>query len=324
MTSGPVKAFLVILGLTALVWLVVAMSEWREYPLNVKVEMSGFDKRRYAVVEADTSLTLQVESNGFNMLVLGLRKEPLTLHLDIRGEAVRQYLRRDGERIYQMRSVALSDLGDEIRNQLSSYNIKQTGSSGKDSLQLVLRERSSRVFKPDISEVKINFAEGYGLYGEPTLTPSEVILYGSEEVLDRIETLKMAPTVLNGISETGYHRLFLDPRWKEEGDLYASTEMFQLYVPVETYVERRYEIPVTVLGADTNVRLRLYPEKVKLNLWVAQCDLPSVSPERFVVMADYHDIILGQQPLKLRLSRFPEMVRIRSMEPTEVQYVIIK
>lgn len=317
------RAFLVILGLTALVWFAMAMSERREYPLNVRVDMTGYDERRYAVVEADTSVTLQVESNGFNMFVLSLRREPLTLQLDMRGDAVRQSTHRVGERTQWVRSVAVADLGEAFRRQLSTYNIKQTGSI-KDSLLLVLTERSSRVFKPDISAVNITFADGYGLYGEPTLTPSEVVIYGSEETLNQIDTLKIAPTAISGVAESGRYRLFLDPHWKEAGDLYASTEMFQLYVPVESYVERRYEIPVTVVGADTSVRLRLYPGKVTLNLWVAQRDLPSVSPERFAVTADYRDVLAGEDRLKLRLSRFPEMVRMRNIIPSEVQYVIIK
>lgn len=319
--SGHVRAFLTVLGLTALVWLAMAMSERREYPLYVRVEMSGYDVRRYAAVEADTALTLQVEANGFNMLVLGLRKESVTLNLDMRGETVRRYERHEGEQVRQVRAVAVADLAEEFRRQLSDYNIRQTG-SGKDSLLLVLAERSSRVFRPDISKVSVGFAEGYGLYGEPRLSPAEVTLYGSKEALDRIDTLRIAPTTLEGLSATGRHRLFLDPEWKKAGDLYASTEILQLYVPVESYVEREYEVPVTVLGADTNVRIRLYPERVRLSLWVARRDLAAVSPERLAVTADYRDISDGR--MKLRLARFPEVARVRSMVPAEVRCVVIK
>ena len=48
------------------------MSEVREYPVRVKVEMTGFDRRHYAVVEADSMLTLQVEATGFSTLLMSL------------------------------------------------------------------------------------------------------------------------------------------------------------------------------------------------------------------------------------------------------------
>ena len=44
------KHFLVILGLTALVWLGVSMSENDEYPMRVRVEMTGYDTVRYFVL----------------------------------------------------------------------------------------------------------------------------------------------------------------------------------------------------------------------------------------------------------------------------------
>ena len=61
MRGRQIRNFLVILGLTALVWLAMAMSERKEYNLPVKVKMTGFDTKRYAVVSADTLMMLQVE-----------------------------------------------------------------------------------------------------------------------------------------------------------------------------------------------------------------------------------------------------------------------
>lgn len=301
------------------------MSEEQEYPLHLEVEMSGFDSRRYAVVEADSSVLLQVESTGFNALLMSLRKTPLVLRLDMRGEAVRSYTRdsRDGKPVLQCRSVAVTDMGELIRNQLSDYGVRHVGSA-KDSLQLVLAERSHRVFRPDISDVKIEFAEGFGLYGNPTLKPAEITLYGPADVLEAMTSLKVTPVTIKGLNATDSYHLFLDPVWKERGDIYASTEMLTLTVPVEPFVERQFQLPVRVPGIDTSLHLRLYPDKVTVDVWIAERDLHAVSAERFEVTASYDDILSGARSLKLNLSRFPEYVRPRSIIPEEVKYVIIK
>ncbi len=301
----------------------MAMSEKKEFSLPVKVRMTGFDAKRYAVVRADTSLVLQVESTGFNAFILGLKKEPLTFNLDIKNEAMHRYpLRRDGI-VDLYRCVAISDLSAQFSDQLSSYSVHYLGSA-KDSLMLVLNERGSKVFRPDLSNLKINFSDGFGLYGEPKVSPTEITLYGSSEVLAAIDNIGVKAETLDDVRETGTYRVPIDDGWKEMGDVYASTEMLTIKIPVKRYVEQHYTVPVVIDGIDTSQGLRLYPDHVKLHVWVAQDDIVAVSADRFTVSADYNDILSGAQRLKLCVNRFPRKVRIRKMEPEEIEYVIIK
>lgn len=317
------KHFLAILGLTALVWLAVAMSEYHEYPLHVKVEMKGYDTDRYAVLSADTALAISLEFSGFNAFWLGVRNKEVKLSLDMHSELVHKYSRwRDG-RQELCRTVAVDDLDEMLREQLDGYGIRNLNSS-RDSLQLLLVERSHKVLRPSIDSLSFSFADGYGLYGEPIVSPREVTLYGTEEALAQINELNVKPLNITGIDGSRRYRLVLEPVWKEFGDVYVSSEYLTLTLPVERFVEREYSLPVTVEGADTTVNLRIYPDHVNVRVWVAQKDIPSVSADRFLLVANYRDILNGSQRLKLRLARFPEGVRIRSFSSDEVQYVIIK
>lgn len=315
-------AFLVILALTVLVWFAVAMSEPRDYHLEVRVEMTGYDAKRYAVVQADSVMTLQVQSTGFNAMIHSLKGEPLVLRLNVNGEAVRRYERQGENSRLICRSVAVNDLGDRIKELLSERGMKMVRSA-KDSLLLVLSERKSRVFKVDISAVKMEFAEGYGLYGEPTVTPSEVTLFGDEESLSKIQQLSVKPLNVNGLKETKTFALEVDNTWQGK-DIYASVESVSLKVPVEQYVEKEYTLPVVVERGDSLVRMNLYPDHVTLKVWVPRSDLASVSAEKFSATADYGDVSAHRQSLKVRLARFPKNVRLHSLSPEEVQYTIIK
>ncbi len=312
-----------ILGLTALVWLAMAMSERKEYNLPVKVKMTGFDTKRYAVVSADTLMMLQVESTGFNVFFLGLKKEPLTIEFDIKNEAVHRHSQRRDTVVDLFRTVAVADLSTLLSDQLSAFGVHYK-SSGRDSLQLVLNERASKVFRPDLSNMKINFSEGFGLYGEPMVSPMEVTLYGSPEVLAAIGGVGVKPMTLTDVRETRTYRIPLDKAWKALGDVYASDDILTVNIPVNSYVEQHFIVPVTVDGVDTNQGLRLYPDRVTFHVWVAQDDFAAVSAERFSASVDYRDISSGAQRLKLNVDRFPRNVRIRKIEPEEIEYVIIK
>ena len=74
------KQFLAILTVTALVWLVVSMSEISEYPCTVKVEYEGYDDVRYSLLQADTALLLQIQCSGYDALLRSLNNETPTLN----------------------------------------------------------------------------------------------------------------------------------------------------------------------------------------------------------------------------------------------------
>lgn len=300
----------------------MAMSEPRDYPVQVRVEMTGFDAKRYAVVKADSMVTLQVQSTGFSALIHSMKGKPLVLRLNIDGDEIRRYSPQGGESRLVCRSVAVNDLRDKLKDQLSERGMKMVGSA-KDSLHLVLSERKGRTYKVDISGVKIGFAEGYGLFGEPAVSPSEVTLYGDEERLAKIDKVSVKPLVVNNLNKTSTFKLELDNSWSE-GDIFASVESVSLKVPVEQYVEKEYSLPVTVVDRDSLVRINLYPDHVTLKVWVPRNDLNAVTAEHFSATADYGEVSEHKRSLPVRLNRFPKNVRLHSLTPEEVQYTIIK
>lgn len=300
------KQFLVILCLTALVWLGVSISEPTEFPLRAKIEMVGYDTVRYAVLRADTAVTLRVETEGYRAILYGLRHKQTTLQVPVEGDASHY-------------SVPATVLYDILQDQMSGI---KSVSSNIDSVRIVLAERCHRVYRPSLDRVSFSFAEQYGLYGQPKVSPDEVILYGPEEALAAIDELPVAKASVDDIKASGSFTLALEPVWKQYADVHPSCSEVSVYVPVETYVEREWRVPIKVLGADTNVELRLYPDEAMVHVWVAKRDMHR-TPE-FEVAIDYSDVVAHKEPLSPRLVSFPSYVRARSVEPKEVQCVIIK
>lgn len=300
------KQFLVILVLTALVWLGVSMSETTEYEMTVKVEYTGFDTVRYAVLQADSSVTVSLQSNGFNAILNSINNKDLVLPLPASGNSMH-------------RTVAADVVYDILTERM--VGVKSVNGN-IDSLRLTLVERQHKDFVPSLDLVEFSFSEQYGLYGRPTVTPEVVTLYGPAEALDKIDRLPVAATTVANISKSGHYRLPLEPVWSAAGDIHASCTEVDIYVPVEPYVEKEYRVPIRVVGADTTVQLRLYPSEATLRVWVAQRDLARV-PE-FDVTIDYNDITQHKQHIAPQLASFPGYLRPRSLTPEEVQCIIIK
>ena len=278
------------------------MSEEGEYPMEVRVEMVGFDTVRYAVVNADTVLPLKVTMSGFNAFLNSHYQQHVEVTVPEDGSAVEV---------------------DALRQQLlhSSLGAKEVSSS-VDSLRFVLAPRGQRTFRPRIDNVNFSFTDQHGLYGEPSVTPAEVTLYGPDEVLAQIKELKVAATNIRDISASGTYELPLEPVWSQYADVHPSVTEVSIYLPVEAYVEKDYSVPITVLDADTSVSLRLYPEAATVRAWVAQRDL--LREPEFVVAVNYSDIFLNEGRLAPRLVEFPSYVRPRNVEPAEIQCVVIQ
>ena len=301
------KQFLAILTVTALVWLVVSMSEISEYPCTVKVEYEVYDDVRYSLLQADTALLLQIQCSGYDALLRSLNNETPTLKVKMPGSGLH-------------RSIAVASLSGVIQTQLGSGIVKY--SSQKDSLRIVLAARSHRTFRPQLDDVKFTFAEQCGLYGEPVISPAEIVLYGPEELLDKIPEVRAKKTQIDNISESSTIELELDPVWRSLGDVKASNTKINVYLPVENYVEREFRIPVQVEGADTNVRIRIYPENVTVRAWVPASDLAR-SPDLKVVV-NYSDVLAENNSVRLRLVEYSSYLRPHSIEPNEVQCIVIK
>lgn len=298
------KHFLVILAIVALVWFGVSMSELDDYPMQVNVEMTGYDTIRYAVVSRDSVLHVNARMSGFDALVNTLRNKDCTITVEM----------PEGHE-----TVAVSQLEDQLTRAI--LRVRQV-TCDEDSLHLVIAPRSHRSYVPQIDDVNFSFDEQCGLYGEPRVTPEVVTLYGPEEALASIDELRLAACNLRNIDHSATYRLPLQPVWQQFSDVHPSSTYVEVYLPVEPYVERTFRVPITVLGADTTVSLKLYPEEASVRVWIAQRDLNRV-PE-FVVGVNYSDVFLRDGHLTPQLLEFPSFVRPRNVEPSEIQCVVIK
>lgn len=284
------------------------MSETDDYPLRAHVEMYGYDTVRYAVAKADSVLTLHAEMTGFQAFLRSFRKQVPVVQVDMTSQGTK-------------RAVALADITESLRQQIGPNSIRNI-TLARDSLRLELTERYHKTYRVDLGNVDFSFADQYGLYGEPVVKPEDVTLYGPKEALDRITSVSAISYKVVNISSSGSYEIPLDDSWRDYGDIRSSATAVTVHLPVEAYVDREYSVPIEVVGADTNVHYRIYPEEATVHVWVPKSALDK-TPE-FRVAIDYQDILNHESTQTPRLLEFPSYLRPRSLEPSQVECVIIR
>lgn len=308
------RAFFFALIAIAIVWLVSAMSERKVFREQYKLFLDGIDTAQYAVTQIDSSITLDITSNGFYAFRRGIRK-PHSVHINIAKQIGK--LPEDNIQL----SLDIDDYWDLIRNQLDTRGVSDI-KAVNNMLHLSMSKRESKAFVPNIDAVDFQFEGMVGLCGEPKIMPDTVFLYGSAASLAKIDEICASPQTLQHIRMSGKYRVKLQPDWKKYPDLRASTNEVDIYVPVESYTEKTISIPVEFASDENIKRIQLFPSTVSINCLVPRKDYANVKADDFTVVATINnDSVSYIQPV---VTRFPANVRIKSITPPQIQYIIIK
>ena len=311
------RAFMVVLMTTFLVWFGASMSDEKEYYSTLPVDYIGYDTAQYALVSADTMVTIAIRSNGFRAVGRSFYMPDKRLSVDI-GSLIGNMADSVEASHITLRTDKLQEAFVEQLHLPGHATVYATD----EKLHLVVAQRRRKAFVPQLRNVDFTFTMGRGVYGEPVITPDTVFLYGSLESLERVEQLTTAPATIANVAESRTYILQLDPVWQRYPDLRVSTPNIQVYVPVEEYTENSYMLPLHFHMADTAMKVRIYPMEVRVSFWVAKKDYSRTRPEDFKAVVTCHSAAFSSA--RVVLSEFPDYVRIKSISPDTAQVLIIK
>ena len=92
-------------------------------------------------------------------------------------------------------------------------------------------------------------------------------------------------------------------------------------IGVEKYTEAIANVKIS---NNFNKKLRLFPDKVKIKYIVSLNDYNIIKDNSFIISIDTADISIENNFLPLYLIDYPSNTRITSIEPKEVEYIIIE
>lgn len=295
----------------------MTMSDVKPFREVYAIHYQGLDTARYVVVQRDTTLAINVSSNGFQALRRSLKKSrPVTF--DVTRWQRQQMLHSTGDIQLSMNTI---DLLEDIQRQLPMRGVSNVEPLAS-TLSVVLSERESRRFAPIIDSVEFVFDGTCGLSDSPVVTPDSVVLYGSRASLDKISELRASSQSIGPIHRSGKHRVQLYPVWRQYPDLRISSPYVVVSLPVKKFIEKTVQVPVEFRTEEKIAEAHLYPAAVDVVFWITEEEYNSVDANHFQAIANY-TADAGNQ-LEVLISQFPANVRIKEVKPKEVQYTIIK
>ena len=303
-----ILTFMVFLALSTALWLLIKLSEDYTTQTLFGVALVDVPADKWLVSD-ERPVKLSLNIDGFHTLKLETiraAKRNVTISLN------EVPYRLENGNTYSFGSQYVAEkVADRLGVSASNITMNEA------KVYFSLEQLKSKVVPVELrSDIKT--ARQYGVYGIPVLDPASVTIYGPQDVIDTVRTVKTAllsrSAVAADFSETVPLRL-------HDGLIQCNTQAVKASVRVEKFTETEVKVPIAL---PDSLRLRLFPDAMTVKCLVAIKDYGSLAPENF--RAEFDTVQFGaRQPLlDVRLSTWPQNVQVLSTHPDKVEYIIVQ
>ena len=300
--------FLVFLVISTAAWFLVKLSENYVTQTTFRLQMEEVQADKW-ISSDEQSVKMSLNIDGFHTLRYKMIREP-NRFVSIRLNEVPFRLENGNTYSFSSQYVA-----EKVAEKL---NINASDITMNDAkIYFTLDALKSKVV-PVVLQSNVTTARQYDIYGIPTLDPSSVTVYGPQEVIDTIKTVRTEPLIMNNVSQNFNATLTLDLLG---GRIHSNVKEVKAEVQVEKYTEMDVEVPIKMTDS---LKMRFFPETMTVKCLVAMRDYASITPENFVVAVDKQQLKAMQPLLDVRLASWPPTVQILSTRPDKVEYLIVQ
>lgn len=298
--------FLVFLVISTAAWFLVKLSEEYVTQTTFRVVMEGSPSDKW-VSSDEQSVKMSLNIDGFHTLRYKM----------IRDRVVTIPLNEVSYRLENGNTYSFSSqyVAEKVAEKL---NINASDITMNDAKIYFTMDALKSKVVPVVLRSDITTARQYEIYGIPMLDPSSATIYGPQEVIDTIKTVRTEPLTMNNVSQNFDATIPLDLLG---GLIHSNILEVKAEVQVEKFTEMDVEVPIKMTDS---LKMRFFPETMSVKCLVAMRDFTSITPESFSVAVDKQQLKARQPLLDVRLVSWPPTVQILSTRPDKVEYLIVQ
>lgn len=156
---------------------------------------------------------------------------------------------------------------------------------------------------------------------EYTIEPKTVIAYGSKTQLEEIENAPTEYSLFNNLKATSLFQVNIKP---VEGVKFVPKAV-DIYIPINEYTERKFEIPVTVINVPGGIDVKFFPSSTDVSFSVTLEDYKRISQDDFAIVLDYNSFYKNENGrVELSLTTEPESIRNAKLSTQSVEFLLEK
>ena len=301
------SSMMIFVVIAALFWLLIKLSSNYTVtePLTINIKDTPAD---LVLTNGTQKIKVTLSTSGFELLNYYF-KPSSKRKVDISLEEVP--LHKDSESTY---SFSSSYAKEKIANFLTLEPSEISFDENRITLNM---EQLDSIRVKVIPNADLTYEKQYNRIGKMQLTPDSVTIYGPKNEIAEIDNIYTENFTFRNINQN----IDINVPLKLDGMLNADHKDINVKISVEKYTEAVANVPIINNSKES---LRLFPDKVKIKYIVSLTDYNIIKENSFKVNIDTADINPENNYLPIYLTDYPNNTRILSIEPKEVEYIIIE
>jgi len=311
-TRNNLYVFLVCLGISILIWFLIALSKESYTSLEYPIEFTNVPSDMVLVNKPDSILIFRISSSGFELFTLKYfsRKEPVTI--DLEG------VKLEKQNGYYSGTLNTSILSSEISGQ---YNFaEELISIAPDKLYFKFEILIGKMV-PVVSNLKLEFEKQFRLSDSIIFSPAEVKIIGPGNLIDKIDFIATDATLIQGIEGLVNSSCNLEKPFTNE-QLEIIPDRVDFALSAERFTESTLSIPI--ISGDKKVMVKTFPENVTVTFLVSLSNFNRIYPDLFTAVIDLPEQTEDKLKAIVRLTKKPAFVEVTKIEPGEVDFLVLK
>ena len=293
--------------IAALFWLLIKLSANYTVtePLTIGIKDAPAD---LVVINGNQELKVTLSTSGFELLNYYF-KPASKRKVNISLEEV--HLHKDSESTY---SFSISYAKERVAKFLT---IEPSNVSFDENRISIRMEQLDSLKVKVMPNLDLSYEKQYNRHGRIQITPDSVTIYGPKTKLKEIDNIYTENISLKNVNSN----IDINVPLVTDDMINVDNKDVNIKINVEKYTEAIANVKIK---NNSNKKLRLFPEKVNIKYIVSLTDYNIIKDNSFVISIDTADISSENNVLPVYLIDYPSNTRIISIEPKEVEYIIIE
>lgn len=298
--------FMFFILFSLILWILIKFSDTYSDSIDFDVKYINVPKDKILLGTPPEKLSVTIQGQGFQILSYRLFTRELELDVSkIQKGISRYYLSKD-----YLESAIKEVLAKNIN--LQKLN--------EDTLYLDFGINKQKVV-PVVHRVTANFATDYDFYDSLTVTPSEIEIWGPEDIVDSVSYLETEEVFLNKVDDDiNIPVAIIIP--KELQQLRFNERGVDVKGKVERFSERLIEVPLIVTNMPQGTVVRVFPKQVRVLFKAALSDITSIKVEDFMIVCDFNKVNSSSDYLIPQILKKPAIIKEAHLLDKKVEYLI--
>jgi len=306
-----INNFIICLCISLFLWIFITYGG--NYQHNITCTINFIDsEHKVEYFTPDSVITIGVKANGFEYLFKRSNFDRQTIDIDV--DKLNINLSKGKAKI--MSSI----LKNQILEKLDYRGIDI--SITPPTIDLRWNNVYSKKVKI-INRTKFKCKKPYELYTEPEIMMTDIVIEGQKKQIEKINSINTKPITYENIDKSGIFLVPLDLEL-DNGITYRMNSV-PIRIHVEKYTENVAILPVSVVRYENYRNIKLLPKQVKLRYRVAIKDFTKINEKQFnaFVLCSDENMSINDR-LKVNISGIPDYVKVVSVYPQKVEYILFK